>query len=232
MKTMTNPKITKRNDESGAALIALLAAMALIAIVLLAVAPSVQQQIIRERELESIRRGDEIADAIHLYIVYNNGKLPQKMDDLLDGVNVPGRTKKMQILRVSAAKDPISSSGEWKLVQSRDDVAAFFVRGVIAFNGVTPASPSGQIASQVYNRALQEIISKIPDEEEQNAEPEGGEDDSSDSDVPFIGVVSRSKTKSVLTFYGIERHDRWIYTPLFRGSNPIPITLPTPTPER
>ena len=37
------------------------------------------------------------------------------------------------------------------------------------------------------------------------------------SSGPFIGVASRSKNDSVLTYYGIERHDQWIFTPLFRN---------------
>jgi hypothetical protein len=34
---------------------------------------------------------------------------------------------------------------------------------------------------------------------------------------PFVGVASKNKTESVLTYYGIERHDQWIFTPLFRN---------------
>ena len=37
-----------------------------------------------------------------------------------------------------------------------------------------------------------------------------------DATGPFVGVASRSRRDSVLTFYGIERHDQWIFTPLFR----------------
>jgi hypothetical protein len=40
---------------------------------------------------------------------------------------------------------------------------------------------------------------------------------SDDSSGPFVGVASRSKRSSVLTFYGIESHDQWIFTPLFRN---------------
>ena len=39
---------------------------------------------------------------------------------------------------------------------------------------------------------------------------------SDDATGPFVGVASRSRRDSVLTFYGIERHDGWIFTPLFR----------------
>jgi len=38
------------------------------------------------------------------------------------------------------------------------------------------------------------------------------------SNTPFIGVASQSKSKSILAYYGIENHSKWIYTPLFRGA--------------
>jgi hypothetical protein len=34
---------------------------------------------------------------------------------------------------------------------------------------------------------------------------------------PFVGVASSNSSKSVLTYYGIDSHDRWIFTPLFRN---------------
>ena len=57
----------------------------------------------------------------------------------------------------------------------------------------------------------------------------GRQDDDTDFDVdtdntPFIGVASQDKGKSVIAYYGIERHSSWIFTPLFRGNgiNNIP----------
>jgi hypothetical protein len=47
-------------------------------------------------------------------------------------------------------------------------------------------------------------------------EAPGGEDDSEDSTGQFIGVASRSRRASVITYYGIERHDQWVFTPYFR----------------
>jgi hypothetical protein len=35
---------------------------------------------------------------------------------------------------------------------------------------------------------------------------------------PFIGVASQSRSKSVIAYYGIEKHSNWVFTPLFRGS--------------
>jgi len=39
---------------------------------------------------------------------------------------------------------------------------------------------------------------------------------SSDASGPFIGVASSSQRDSVISFFGIERHDEWIFTPMFR----------------
>jgi hypothetical protein len=36
--------------------------------------------------------------------------------------------------------------------------------------------------------------------------------------TPFIGVASQSRATSVIAYYGIENHSKWIFTPLFRGT--------------
>ena len=219
-------KIKSKSDEKGAALIALLAIMAIIALTMLAAAPSVYQQVQREREAETIRRGREVSEAIKIFVDYNN-RLPKSMDELLEGVNQKGRTKKLMILRPSAAKDPLSSKGEWRLVQSNEKTLVNFQRKVIVYNnGQTPPVLTNQIWRTVYTQ----ITSTVADTSE-DTDPPGGEDDSSNSDVPFVGVVSRAQTKSVLTFYGIERHDWWVFTPIYSGvqQQPIPLATPTPT---
>jgi hypothetical protein len=46
------------------------------------------------------------------------------------------------------------------------------------------------------------------------AGPSSSGDD--ESTGPFIGVSTGSNSKSVLNYYGIDRHDGWVFTPLFR----------------
>lgn len=228
------PKSTIQNpqfNQSGAALIGLLALMAIVALLLLAAAPSVNQQIQRERELEAIRRGNEIAEAIRIFAQIN-GRLPKNMDDLLEGVQIRGRTKKLMILRASAAKDPLSSSGEWKLVQDNDfKTLANFQSKISRYTGSTAfTNPPPQV---IFEQVTRGVISTVIDiETSEETDPPGGEDDSANIDSPFVGVTSRAQTKSVLTFYGIERHDWWVFTPLFRGAviaqQIRPNTPPTP----
>ena len=111
--TLHSP-LSTLHSQSGMSLIAILAIMTLFSIALLAVAPSVQQSVQREKELEQIRRGEEVAEAILKYVnFYQGAKLPNSIDDLLEGL--PQGTKKTQILRESAAIDPLSEDGKWKI---------------------------------------------------------------------------------------------------------------------
>src|SRR5688572_13372957 len=101
-----------RQSEGGYTMVALLGLMTIMALFALAAAPSLHQQAQREREKDAIFRGEQVADAIRLYYKYRASQnargipgLPTSMDQLLEGV--PRGTKKLQILRVSAAQDPL-----------------------------------------------------------------------------------------------------------------------------
>ena len=208
---LSNPK-----SEAGMTLLAVMGFMAIFAIALLAVAPSVQQDVQREKELESIRRGEEIADAIRQYIIANRGtKLPESLDDLLEGL--PQGTKKRQILRPSAASDPLSPDGKWRLVPPSPDVIAAFAKRVQAYNnGLLPSSPEPTQYFDKYSISLANVL---------NTDSPGEAEDPDDKDFEvvtegqqFIGVASQSRSKSVIAYYGIENHSKWIFTPLFRGN--------------
>ncbi len=197
-------------------LLAVMAFMAVFAVALLAVAPSVQIDVQREKELESIRRGEEIANAIKDYIIHYQGtKLPSSLDDLLEGL--PQGTKKRQILRRSATTDPLSEDGKWRLIGPDPEVIASFAKRVQAYNnGLLPSSPEPTRFFDKYAVSLANVL---------NTETEGEADDAEDEDFsvvtdnnPFIGVASQSRGKSVLAYYGIENHSKWIFTPLFRGN--------------
>lgn len=209
-KQPVNPK-----SQRGMSLIAVLAVMTIFAVGLLAVAPTVQQGVQRERELESIRRGEEVAEAIKQYIVFYGGaKLPRSMDDLLEGL--PLGTKKRQILRVSATIDPLSEDGKWRLV--KPDSLAFINFGKrvqIYNNGLLPSSEPSRLFDR-YAVALTNIV--ITQSETDTAEADESEIETVTENTPFIGVASQSRSKSVLTYYGIENHSKWVFTPLFRGS--------------
>ncbi len=210
---LRNDVITGRRDD-GYALIALMAFMAVLALMMIALAPNVRQQAQRERELEAIARGEEVAEAIRLYILEKR-TLPTSMDQLLEGL--PRGTKKIQILRPYAAIDPLSSSGEWKLVRPREkDLIEFQRKVMLHFNGKQPNTRDQRQVQEVYSNIIQELAGLKNTKSEDEDPAPGGEDESASSSGPFIGVVSRSRRESVIHYYSIDRHDRWIFTPLFR----------------
>jgi type II secretory pathway pseudopilin PulG len=219
MMTRTEIIRKKRQSENGMTLIAVLAVMTVFATVLLAVAPSVYIEVQREKELEQIRRGEEIADAIRQYVIYYRGtRLPNSMDDLLEGL--PEGTKKRQILRPSAAVDPLSEDGEWRLIANNSQAFLNFARRVQNYNeGLLPASPEPR---QIFDRYAVTIVNNLNTQDEtDNAEADETEIEEVTDNVPFIGVASQSRAKSVLAYYGIENHSKWVYTPLFRGSGAL-----------
>lgn len=219
-----------RPKERGMTLFALLAAMAVFAVALLAVAPTIQIEVQRTRELESIRRGEEVAEAIRQYIEHHRGtKLPSSMDDLLEGLPVPGGTKKRQILRASSATDPLSVDGKWRLIQVDVKALGPFAKRIQDYNnGLLPSNNS-----QLLDRYSLVIVNSLNTESESDATAPDDFEVTTEN-VPFIGVASQSTTTSVLAYYGIENHSKWIFTPLFRGAgaNPMPFGARPPRPAR
>lgn len=204
-------------------LIAVMGIMVIFAVMLLAVAPTVQLEVQREKEIESIRRGEEIARAIEQFVIYNRGtKLPESIDDLLEGL--PQGTKKRMILRPSAATDPLSEDGKWRLIKPEPQVIAAFAKRVQEYNnGLLPSSPN-----QLFDRWAVVIVNSVTSADPtENTEPDPDYEVVTDN-TPFIGVASQSRSRSVLTYYGAENHSKWIYTPLFRGTGTSRIIPPRP----
>jgi type II secretory pathway pseudopilin PulG len=221
LKTNRKSKIQNPKSQSGMSLIAVLAVMTILAILLLAAAPAVQQSVEREKELETIRRGEEIANAIRQYVVFYNGtKLPRSMDDLLEGL--PRGTKKRQILRPSAATDPLSEDGKWRLVKPDSRAFINFAKRIQIYNnGLLPSNPN-----PFFDRFSLPLVNIVNSQStSETAEADDTEiDDAATDDTPFVGVASQNRGKSVIAYYGIENRSKWIFTPMFRGSGASAVT--------
>lgn len=210
--TRTTTRTPIIDNERGSTLLVVMGMMTIFAVTLLAIAPSIQYEVQKEKELEAIRRGEEVANAIRQYVDFYRGqKLPESMDDLLEGL--PQGTKKRQILRPSAAIDPLSEDGKWRLIKADPETVAKFAKRVQDYNnGVLPGNPS-----RTLDRYTVIIVNSVNTETEL-------ESDDDDFDVvtdnqPFIGVASQSRSGSIISYYGIEKHSNWIFTPLFRGNS-------------
>lgn len=214
--------VATRRSEGGYTLVALLAMMSVLALFAMAAAPSMQQQALREREKEAIFRGEQVAEAIKAYYRYRAGitravgdqALPTSMDQLLQGVPVPGGAKTRQILRVSAARDPLTIEGEWRFVLPRTTSLIDFQQSLMFFAGnQLPVTRDAQMA-QLQQFAVPQITNLTSLGSVSSTGSSSSFDDGATG--PFVGVASRSRRESVLVYYGIERHDGWIFTPLFR----------------
>ena len=225
--TKTTTRIPITDNQRGATLLAVMGMMTLFAIALLAIAPSVQYEVQREKELEAIRRGEEVANAIRQYVDFYRGqKLPESMDELLEGL--PQGTKKRQILRPSAAIDPLSEDGKWRLIKPDPETLARFAKRVQDYNnGVLPGNPSSSL-----NRYTVIIVNSVNTETELEADE--GDFEVVTDNQPFIGVASQSRSGSVISYYGIDKYSSWVFTPLFRGNSAFGAAPPgrAPVPPR
>ena len=109
----------------------------------------------------------------------------------------------------------MSEDGKWRLIQPDSQAFINFGRRVQTYNnGLLPSSPS-----QVFDRYALPLVNILnTGSEEDTEEADEAEFDDVTDNVPFIGVASQSKSKSVIAYYGIENHSKWIFTPLFRGT--------------
>lgn len=202
-----NSSPPRRPDEGGYALAALLCLMTVIAFVMVSAAPRLKFQAQREREERAIESGEEVAEAIALYAEATNGALPTSIDQLLEGV--PAGTKRRQVLRRYAARNPLSPSGKWRLIEPTGPELIKFQRAVTRYaGGVTPATrhPSLRLHAERLRAFAAAVISdRQQDEEAGDA-----------GDRPFIGVACGQRRASIIVYYGLAYSDEWVFTPLFR----------------
>jgi type II secretory pathway pseudopilin PulG len=206
----------KQRNEGGYTLVALLALMTVLAIFAAAAAPNIRRRAQREKEVEAIFRGEQVAQAIRAYYAHQRGRLgqgetalPTSMDQLLEGI--PSGTKKIQVLRPSAARDPLTVEGEWRLVRPRSADLSSFQQSLMLFaENVRPATTDPQL-QQIEQLVAPPVLPTLGIASTGLSSIDGG-----NSTGPFIGVSSRSETKSMITYYGIDHHNGWIFTPLFR----------------
>jgi type II secretory pathway pseudopilin PulG len=211
-----------RRSEGGYTLVALLAMMTVLAMFAMAAAPSLRQQSMREREQEAIFRGEQVADAIKEYYRYQSTvfrrtgdqALPSSMDQLLQGIPIQGGSKNRMILRASAARDPLTIEGEWRFVLPRTESLIDFQQAIMFYSGNELPQVRDPQMAQLQQFAVPRVVNILNLGTSTSPSSSSSIDD--DASGPFVGVASRSKQESVLAYYGLERHDQWIFTPLFR----------------
>lgn len=123
-----------RDSESGFVLLAVICLLVLFLISLAIAAPKVAQSIQRDKDLETIHRGEQYEHAIKLYY-HQFRQYPTSVDQLLD-------TNNMRFLRQKYA-DPLTGKVDWKPVyygHAHVHPLGFFGKPLSAIGGIAAAS--------------------------------------------------------------------------------------------
>jgi type II secretory pathway pseudopilin PulG len=144
-----------RSHESGYVLLTLIFFVAVLAISLATILPSIRQEILRDREEEMIHRGTQYTRAIRLYFK-KNGRYPAKIEDLEN-------TNNLRFLR-KRYKDPTvkgedsAPEADFKILRFGDPSVHLTVGGQVPTGqgqqGLAGADPNAAVSSKGRNRAL------------------------------------------------------------------------------
>ena len=108
----------------------------------------------------------------------------------------------------------MTPEGEWRFVLPRSQTLIGFQQSLLFYTNNVVPQPRDQQMIQLQGFAVPAMIN-VTNLGSGATKPDTSSVDE-DASGPFIGVASRSKRDSVLTYYGIERENEWIFTPLFR----------------
>ena len=204
---MRNPMRSRRQNQAGYALLAILFLLVLLTLALMAVAPNVARQIQRDREEEMIHRGQQYARAIRKFYK-KTGRYPNSVKDLLD-------TNHLRFLR-REYKDPMTEDGKWRLLH-------------VGEAQITPTGFFGQALQNVTNNPLgtNATAAGAPNPQATPSGTGSGANTSGQSSGlisssnqtfgggPVVGVSSFSKRQSLKVLNGKDHYSDWqfVYDP-------------------
>jgi type II secretory pathway pseudopilin PulG len=175
--------------ERGYTLAAALTLLAIMAIFLTLALPLWSRVKQRDNEEELIFRGKEYMEAIGRY-QQKFGALPPDLETL----------QKLKMIR-RLYPDPMTKSGKWKLIHPGDLSPVTGQAGQIGGGKTSDIPTAGQTQEEFEQQQAQS------EEEADNAE--GDEEKEVETIGPIIGVVSRSKKKSMKTYNNATSYNKW-----------------------
>ena len=185
-------------------LLLILVMLALLMLALLQVAPSIAQQIRREREEELIHRGRQYAIAVKRF--YKKfGRYPTRLEELES-------TNQLRFLR-RRFKDPMTESGEWRLIHYGE--AKVIPTGLFG-KPISPGTPQAAVGTPAAALATTGTNQPAPSQGQQSSTSDslagrtfgGG---------PIVGVASTSTAESIKELNGKDHYNDWefFYDPRF-----------------
>ncbi len=178
----------KRERQTGYALMSLLLMAALVLILLGIEAPRILTQGQRDKEDELIFRGEQYRRALALHF-RKYGRLPLKLEELYEPNN------SLRFLR-KPWRDPMTTDGQWRLI--RVGPLGELVGSVTRDRMQMQASPGGAAGAAAEREKK---------EEKAKEEPRGLE--SGATNLPIIGVASRSGRRGIKVYQNESTYARW-----------------------
>jgi len=191
-----------RPGERGFSMAGLMAGLAIMLILLTMAVPSWRYVMKDMREEELLFRGMQIADAVGRYQQKNGNAPPPSMEVLVKG----------KYLRKNY-KEPFAKDGKWRFIRPGEPLGVPTIPGAVGNQPPGANRPPGnqpfgsnpnQPGAPGSSPAPSPSVSPEPTAAlGPSGEPLGG----------FIGVMSKSKEKSLRLFNGRDRYSEWQFLP-------------------
>ena len=227
-----------KRTERGYALIGLMAVMMFALILTTATAPTLKQEMQREKEEEMLWRGQQVALAIKNYRALRGGMFPTDLNDLVKPMDING--KRIRLLRPSALCDPMTPCTDgtnWRLVHPGDPLPKELLDAIVSTQEKSqmPINPQGiQELARFAQMGSVNLPGKPADTQlDGNIGPVENQGANSNSGfgeqkAPIIGVVSRKSDKMFRSYFGIEEYDHALFfmdVPVIAGGFVNPFVL-------
>jgi type II secretory pathway pseudopilin PulG len=175
---------TPRGQERGYVLLTLIFFVAVLAISLATILPSIKQEILRDREEEMIHRGTQYTRAIRLYFK-KNGRYPAKIEDLENTNNLRFLRKRYKDPTVKGENN--EPEADFKILRFGDPGVRLTQGGLVptGARGATGADPNA-IASRGRNLGPSPAASPTPqpDASDPNQNPDAPAQDANANPAP------------------------------------------------
>ncbi|MCI0387149.1 MAG: type II secretion system GspH family protein [Acidobacteria bacterium] len=212
-----------KRTERGYALIGLMAVMMFALILTTAAAPTLRQEMQREKEEEMLWRGQQVALGIKRYRQARGGMFPTDLNDLIKVTEVNG--KRLRFMRPSALCDPMmpcTGENNWRLVHPGDPLPAELLTAISETQekSQTTINPQGiqELARFALLGAANANLPGRPADTQLDGnigpvENQGGDSGSTSNEqkAPIIGVVSRKSDKMFRSYFGIDQYDHALF---------------------
>lgn len=197
-----------RHSESGYALATLLLFAALLLIAISVALPDLKTRSKREKEIELQFRAMQYVRAISAY----NRKFPNQWPTSIDALM---NTNNVRFLRKKWA-DPLTKDGEWRLIHLAPN-------GTVIDSLVAPVTPNVPSATGTSVPAGGQIPSSSPPSSPGaplglgTASAVSSLSTTQVSNLPIVGVASRSTDQSLMSCNGYTHYNEWEYIALPQG---------------